>query len=416
MRRYETKVLSLLLDKYESSLVYRGENKKRQRITCAVNDKLFPEYFDLSSMAYDQIHEELLEMEEKGLIILHWNGKKDGHVLKEVELNLDAAKTVYEILKRPPRSGLERQALEVIQAFDGIHDNVTENVREWLSKRITAGESVKKYVDIADPEQLSLLLTALHAMASNQAEMYVREFSILHFHDSKMFEKMEGKLLSLMRAFYHGVEGCLEELEDEQILNLFGIYKNPAYVMVKGAGALRFGGLFSKAAEGAGRINLNQMAGGIGIHSQDLEQVIFEQGSAVKQVMTVENLTVFHRIGIPDTLFIYLGGYHNTARRRFLMKVHEAFPEAAYLHFGDIDCGGFKILEDLRTKTGIAFGPYLMDCHTLLKYGKYGRPLSQNDRKELKRMLEETRYERYQKVLRQMLETGTKLEQECIQL
>lgn len=38
---------------------------------------------------------------------------------------------------------------------------------------------------------------------------------------------------------------------------------------------------------------------------------------------------------------IYLGGCHNSVRRKLLKLLYQDFPEVEYLHFGDIDVGGF---------------------------------------------------------------------------
>lgn len=423
MGQYEKIILNALLDKFESSLVYTGDNKKKQRVTYPVTKKTFPEYFDLSSMVYDQIHEEFLELESRGLVKLVWNSKTVGHVLKEVELDIGHADEIYGLLQRSSRSQLELQAISVLEELDGICDGVTECARKWMEERIRMGESIKKYVDISRTDEIRRLFMALHAVVSNQKEMYVREFSILHFHDTKAFEELEGKLISLICKFYTGTEVGLRELEDEQILNLFGIYKNPAYVMVKGAGILQLcSGVSreeakvpaSEKSQDYSIIYLDRLTGGIGIHSQDLKLIEFEKSSQVETVMTIENLTVFHRMSIPGSLLIYLGGYHTTARRQFLKKVYEAFPNARYLHFGDIDCGGFKILEDLKKKTGIGFLPYRMDIHTFLRYEEFCRPLTSYDRNELKRMTEEDRYEEYTDILMLMLEKKKKLEQECV--
>lgn len=406
MKRYEDKILNALLDKYESSLLYTGENKRRQRITYPISEKTLPEYFDLSSMAYDLIHEELSELAAKGFLFLVWKADKS-HVLKEVELNTEQVEAVYQALNRTPRSQNEERALKVLQEFAETGDGVTEHVRAWLWDRICAGESVKKYVDIKAPDQILELLSHLHSIAANKDEMYVREFSVLCFHDSKAFEKAEGKYLALIRKFYAGPEEGVSELEDEQLLNLFGIYKNPAYVMVKGEGRLLLSGEGSK-------IQLEQLSGGIGIHSEDLKSVIFDTSVPVKRVMTVENLTAFHRIRVPGTLLLYLGGYHTAPRRLFLKKVFASYPDAEYRHFGDIDCGGFKILEDLREKTGIEFQPYRMDAETFLEYESYGRALTPNDRRELERMLGQERYRKYREVLELMIQKKKKLEQECV--
>ena len=91
-----------------------------------------------------------------------------------------------------------------------------------------------------------------------------------------------------------------------------------------------------------------------------------------------------------------------------------AFPEAEYLHFGDIDCGGFRIYRHLLESTGIPFRPYLMDLITFQKYEAYGRKLSENDEKALKLMLQDPFYKDSKDLFEAMIKDHRKLEQECI--
>ena len=112
-------------------------------------------------------------------------------------------------------------------------------------------------------------------------------------------------------------------------------------------------------------------------------------------------------------MLIYLGGYHNSVRRELLELIHRQLPDARYLHFGDIDAGGFEIYEDLCAKTGIPFQQYYMSLQILKEYERYGKRLTVNDRKRVKDMRRK-RSGVYDDVLDYMLERNVKLEQECI--
>ena len=65
-------------------------------------------------------------------------------------------------------------------------------------------------------------------------------------------------------------------------------------------------------------------------------------------------------------------------------------------------------------KTGIAFQPLRMDLPTYTAYSAFGKPLSENDRKTLKRMAEDPYFDKQIPLFEQMLLTGIKLEQEAI--
>ena len=127
--------------------------------------------------------------------------------------------------------------------------------------------------------------------------------------------------------------------------------------------------------------------------------------------MTVENLTSFNRIKSADTFFIFLSGYHNSAKQIFLKKLHDQNPKKSYLHFGDIDPDGFFILENLRSKTGIDFTPYKMGTAELEKYRAFTKPLEKNDITKANSLIESGRYS---DIMNYMLEHNCKLEQEIV--
>lgn len=112
---------------------------------------------------------------------------------------------------------------------------------------------------------------------------------------------------------------------------------------------------------------------------------------------------------------VYLGGYHNSVRRKLLEILYRELPDAEYLHFGDIDVGGFEIYRDLCRKTGIPFKTYHMGIEELERYRRFTQPLTDNDRKRLELLLEKAKKNGEDtRVLQYMKETGRKLEQEAV--
>lgn len=89
-----------------------------------------------------------------------------------------------------------------------------------------------------------------------------------------------------------------------------------------------------------------------------------------------------------------------------------SFSDKQFLHYGDIDVGGFYILKHLCQKTGICFRPFNMDIATLQKYSEYTKPLMKNDKKRLRNLLESD----YGSVAEYMLKNNCKLEQEALDI
>ncbi len=429
MRRYDERILNKLLDKYENSLLYTGQNQRRQTISVSITKAVLLEYFDESSMQFETIHAQLTELEQKGYCLLVWKNKKAGHILEKCVLCPEKADEIYAYLNRRPKQEKENRILEICGAYNGKHP-VLDHFLAWIRTRLQEGKSIRQYVDTDKPEQFSEHCRLILAILTNTEEVFWREFSVRFLNDSKIAERGFAVTVSVIQHFWEDDKGnahaeagenskknpgnpgsslSLKNLEPEQVLEEFGIYKNPSWVMLKGCG--RF--YIEDEQNQKPVISLESFPGGLGLNSTDIASVRWDTSNPPHKVVTIENLTSFHRFSEEGTLAIYLGGYHNKVKRQFLKHLYENI-NAEYEHFGDIDCGGFQIWKDLCEKTGIPFRTRRMDVATYLKYADYGKELTEHDRKTLRRMAEEPFYAEQKELFALMLETGKKLEQECV--
>lgn len=410
MKRYDEKILNKLLDRYEGSLLYSGKNQVNISITVPIQKSIIPEYFDESSMQYDVIHEQLETLEEKGYIRLVWKNKRKGHILDKCELVVDRADEVYRFLRRKPREQKEQEIIRIGETYLG-KATALDQFLAWVTSRIKAGESVKKYVDTGNPVAFDRLCVLIWKILTNEEECFLRQFSISCFHDSKVAEKEIEKAVHIIAEF--SGDSRFAGLTADEILEEHNIYRNPSWVMLKGSGK------FASWRDGMkSEISLEAFPGGIGVSNQDIEEISWSQTIKPDRIITIENLTSFHQWNCDQSareLCIYLGGYHNHAKRRFLIKLREAYPEAEYCHFGDMDCGGFRIWKDLCLKTGIEFRTLLMDINTYLKHLEFGRELTETDRKTLASMMGESFFAEQKELFELMLERGKKIEQECVE-
>lgn len=76
MKHYDERMLDLLLDRYERNALSEGTNSRTIHIAQRITKQVFPEYFDEASLEYEVIHEQLGELERKGLVTLTWKGRK----------------------------------------------------------------------------------------------------------------------------------------------------------------------------------------------------------------------------------------------------------------------------------------------------------------------------------------------------
>ncbi len=399
MKSYDVIILQGLLDKYENSLLSKGNNVKTIHIEFKFTKKTLPEYFNISSTAFDDIHTCMNKLEDYGLIRIIWEDGRPGHVIDRVRLIDTELSKAYKYLGRIPKSVIECEAVSFIKRYiDGISDGVVFRFSKYITSRLQEHKSVKEYLDITDLNDVSNLFKAIANMELNQSTLYIRQFSVRVFNDSKAFETLLPRSLKVFRKFGDG----MESMQDDDILAEYHIYRTPNYVYLKGNVKLEVSGK---------TMDLSEIRQGIGISGEDIANIRFADLSGIERVITIENLTSFFDFNERDCIVIYLGGYHNTVRRIFLSVLYEALPDAEYYHFGDIDAGGFGIFNDLKTKTGIGFKPYRMDVATLKEFRNFSRPLTSNDRKRLQQY---TADPVWSEVAEYMLKHGVKLEQESI--
>lgn len=405
----QRKVLGKLLDAYEKSKTFQEENKVNQSFSIEVS-KLFPRYNDDAEYHFFcQVNEELKELEQQSFVDLVW--EKNG-VLKKAVLCVDNLDACYRKLNRKSRKQEQTELGKILNEFlEKDYDceaKAVEPLLQYLKAqldRINKNRNVEYYENNLD-DYRDLLKVIENALLEHE-EIYIRNFSIQLFGDSKRVEQLEKRVEALMYQY-----GDFEE--KDSVLEECGIVHTPTYVMVKGNGRLLLG---------TQMIDLSILKGDIALSTESIKELknVVVQG---KRIVTIENLTSFHEYSNKDDFVIYLGGFHNKIKREFLMFLYEQNKEKEYRHFGDIDAGGFYILEHLKRKTGIPFLSIYMDEETLCRYEESLKPLTSNDRTRLERLekeleqkvLENACIEDYRPTIQFMLERGCKLEQEAVKI
>ncbi len=398
MVQYDRKILNNLLDTYEKSLLFTGENKRTIQIEFRFTKTSIPSYFDESSSEYESIHISMKLLERKNLISIIWKDNKQDYLIQKVRLKTDHIKEAYQYVGRRTKRGLEEENIRILQKYLDVEAPITASFVMYLLKRLQNHQSVKEYIVLENTKETDKFLQACVFVEQNRKSCYIREFSIMHFQDTKYFEQIENRIAKVFRQFSEEYA----EMDTMELLAEYGIYRTPDYVYFKGDAGISIG---------EEKVDLSLLRQGIGISGEDLMRIRFSDPGRIKKVITIENLTSFFRYWEEESFLIYLGGYHNSIRRILLKMVYEVIPNAKYYHFGDMDAGGFSILRDLRKKTGIPFLSYHMDLDTLKRYKQYGKKLTESDRKRLEKLCGE---EEFYEVIHFMLEENIKLEQECI--
>ncbi len=385
---YSKKLLNVLMDKYESSKSFSGTNKVRQRFA-TVPEKLIRKYKDHSDYeTFEGVNEAIKELEVLGFIA----ADKMGPSYSKVYLETSRLEDIYAYLKRRAKSEVNERLAQVLKDHIGSNELVDRYCKEQL-QRVEENKSVKGFGD--DVKELEDIINGINQLLKLEKETYERDFSVRLYGDSKRFKQLESKIVTIL--YDYG-----DFSEKSTLLGDLNLMKNPTYVHMKGNAVLTLAGQ---------RLDLSPLYGGLALPSEALSCIDDIQLTG-EGVVTVENLTSFHTFPENGTFIIYLGGFHNAVRRTFLKKIYQCNANSRYRHFGDIDIGGFLILEHLIKRTGIAFEAYRMGIHELQTYAAYTKPLSESDRRRAERFRETEHWP----VIRYMLENNVKLEQEAVVL
>lgn len=390
--------INKLLDKYERSKTFTGTNQVNQSFAGKIGE-LFPRYQD--DAEYDffcDVNEALKKLEKEGLVCLRI---KRGSIVEEVILNTDRLEDCYRYANREPKKEAYRWLLETMEQFAG--SGVLDDY--FAAQRIKIEKNQKvEYFD-GNKEEYRDLLKLIIGLLENEEEQFIRDFSIRQFGDSKRVEQLASRAAALLYQYgdYQDKDAVLEEC---------GVVKTPTYLCLKGKAVLTLG---------EQTIDLSRLKGDLALSTASLKELVSVRVTG-NRVVTVENLTSFHDYGSAEDFVIYLGGFHNRTKRAFLQFLYQRNEGKEYRHFGDIDAGGFYILEHLKEKTGIDFRSMHMDVASLRRYSHLTRPLTGTDRKRIqslldmqeKKLVQGTLQEDYRDVLRFMLEHDCKLEQEAV--
>lgn len=391
-------ILGILLDKYNKSKTFKGNNKVKQNFYVKPED-VFPEYNDdfADTALIAAFESDVDELERAGLI----KTSKNGHVIDRICMVLESEPFYHKLIGTADKRDELKRADVILTGFLG-RNPALDNILAVQPKRVKNF----KLPDIAQNEKLEQLLKCLEFILSNKDELLERELSIELFGDSKLFEKeFKNKVCSLLESYCvieaDGFSDDEKSVKKEKILSHFMIVKNPSYFYFKGNGQITF-------KDGA-KIVLSYCRP-VALSSDSIDDIVSVTISC-GTVMTIENLTSFNRVRSEETFCLFLSGYNNSCKTKFLKKIYEDNPHKEWLHFGDIDPDGFLILHNLRTKTGIDFKPYKMGITELNDLKKYCKPLEENDIVKAKSMLER---QLFPEIAQFMLENNRKLEQEII--
>ena len=418
LTKVEKRILNTLLDKYERSATFRGQATVKQSFSVKPED-VFEGYKD--DARYDifvAVNEAVAQLRKRALVEYT---ERNSYITKIILKSESIAEAYKEAGRVPKQKTLEQLAdllrekqllFETgVNALDDMTRDVSESVITYIKaqkERMSEGKLPEYYSEEEEYEDMWRLLEFL---SCEHEEVYCRDLSVRLYRDSKKLEAIKPKVESLL--FKYG-----DFPEKEMVLAECSVISTPSYVMCKGDIIIRFG---------EQELDVGKLRGDVAFSGKTLEDIT-SVSVCSDMLVTVENLTTFHRYDPGNGAVLYLGGFHNRTKRDFLKMIYENNKGIKYYHFGDIDAGGFNIYEHLKARTGIPFELMNMDVSILEKYSEYTKKLTANDVSRIKKLIE--RYEQAAlgaddekkkcaestlMTLRYMLEHNVKLEQEALE-
>lgn len=393
MNTFEKNLLNKLLDKYESSKLSKGGTAVSRSIKLTPKDDVLSSYTASDSYKYADENDAIIKkLESNGFIKAEWNYD----TFKSLTLNIANVDSIYDYLNRDKPSDELNRIKEVLSQyeFDGFINDFIDYVSDYIK---TKYDYPKSY--FVDSKQLKLLLDIFTQLFKLEEDMKKRDFSVKYLGDSKLFESVQGKVIKIIKDFDSNTYDS-----DEEVLAAYNIVKNTSYAIVKNK-------LIFKLNDCV--IDLDKL-GFEYLLSDEMIRSLEIIDSNVTKVITVENLTSFYALDDKEAVIVYLAGFHNHTKQELLKKIYSKYLNAEYLHFSDIDAGGFWIYQKLKEKTGIPFIPYRMSVKELIDNKDNLKKLTENDKKRLNKMLLDSRFKVFKDTIEYMLDNNVKLEQEIL--
>ena len=400
-----------MLDQYEKSVTYAGENKVKQVFSVKPSD-IFKGY-NKDFLPPEQLFQEkeferlIRQMESEGLI--HVVPPNTG-ILCQICAVPERWEDYYACLNRTEKNILKKRLEEVYHRFcqcDLLEAYGKEKLQTLKNSRARKLDEKKVEKEITEAEAIWNLVQFLKENREKQRTTLEREMSEAVLHDSKQWEKIYRKKVCGILEHTGRYDEPLAELEEERerqtaLLEEFYIYSNPAYIYLKGDARI--------CLEDGRELRIYH----------DLPMSIpFETFQKAKSIqirdtalMTVENLTSFHRLEREHIFYLFLSGYHTRTKQALLQRIARENPGLSWHHFGDLDPDGLAIAGHLIRKTGLPFQLCAMGVQELQRFQTYAKPLEAPDRAKAEAMIKQG--SSYAGILRYMLEHNCKLEQEII--
>ena len=411
--QYANYILTQLLHKYESSKAFSDGKSQRRIALQPLNDAVLAGKLE-NVDEKDACLAALADLAQQGIIAYNWKKFEQGNLLDKVWLlynDTTALSKAYELAKMQPKQQLLQELAILIEA--ALRQ---QKLLPWLKQFYEAMlEQIKtKHKaptlltgDLGLISNIIKVLTVLNAAQSGE-EILERVFSLRLYGNSKYFEKfVKNRLYSILKQYL--LAEWPDEVTKDFVFAQVGIVKWPE--------VMEFCGSIQAILADDNKLDYQAEKFGAYINSKLANQVTSWQLEAINKIIFIENKANYtwyiENIKATDELVIYHGGQYSPVRGRFFCAITQAASnQTKFYHWSDIDIGGFIIFNRLQ-KIVPQLQPYRMDETAFTTMQKYGEFMDKAYCKKLARLLEDSDYTVFHGVIRLMLASNKRIEQEC---
>lgn len=409
---YKRLILNRLLDKFERSKLFLGEGTLNRRVLLKFNKREFPEYDVEVSEIRELVNSIVKELSEKNILDFTWLKYEKNNIIEKVWLRTDNIEEAYREAARVPKSV---RADTIISLVRDYKENVTAAwIRSFLEDAESCIEATKSLSPLLpDDEKVArAVLDALKTINDKEDEECLeRVFSIRCFGDSKYFERnVKKRIVSIVAKYFIPDGKGIENRSDDEILAQIGIVKSAEQIEFCG-GVL--GLLYDQP------IDFSIFKYGSCINSQTAKDIEITALKSVKKVLFIENKANYSdyitKKRSEEELVVFHGGFYSLVKGLFLKKIYEAGKrdKLEFYHWSDIDLGGFRIFNRLKSEIIPELKPLRMDREAFLSKKEYWMSFDEKYGAALEEMLGKHEFLEFHDVMEIMLKEKARLEQEA---
>ena len=418
----EAFLLKRIADKYERSAWGRGE-KSTKRVT--IDPASEPE---IRRWMEDPDEKRrylaaLKKLKREGILDYRWERNETDNLVKIIWLEKpekERIRPVFERLGRIPKQLVLDELLEELAEAERALANGTGDTCAQLLilVREMSGRVREKHAFPAgfsmDRQKNRDVCRFLAEVPSLPIAIQERVLSSKLYNDSKYLEhNLLGSVTAILKQAFS--ETLPEELspaaERELLFSRLGIERFPEL--------LEFAGNVTVVLKTGESVDFSPLRDGASISAGTVLAASSFRIRDTKRVLFIENRTNYWeavKVRRPTELIVYHGGVYSPVRGLFFSLLAEGAKRqeesVSFLHWSDIDLGGFRIFVRLRRLIPEA-EPYRMDEETLLSCRSYWMEIKEERyRKELASLLADPAYAVFEDVIRRMLAENCRLEQE----